>query len=117
MSDELILAKSAIETLRSLFGLFKDAKGVLPDSPEKRAIEVSIEASEGQLAVAEAQIAQSLGYTLCRCSFPPTPMLKIGYRDVLDGTRSHADVYECPKCHQDDAGPWAFTRKIGDDTL
>jgi len=112
MSDELALVKVGFDTLRSVFGLIRDVKDVLPDSTEKKVIETTLEASEQQLQVAEAQIAQSLGYELCRCSFPPIPMLKVGYRDTRDGSMLPLDVNECPKCMQNDAGPWVFARKI-----
>lgn len=89
--------------LRSAVGLVKDVEGVLP--PEKaKAVTTAIDASEKQLAIAEATIAQGLGYTLHHCVFPPPIMLDVGYR--RDGTR----VLECPNCGGDTAAPFSFTR-------
>jgi len=114
MQNALAAFKSGIDMIRSTFGLIEDVKGILPDTKEKQAIEASLNASETQLLIAEAQIAQSLGYTLCRCDMPPTPMFKIGYRDSRSGKRDFIDVHECPKCHQNDAGPWQFSKTVGD---
>ena len=106
--EELQLVKVAFDTMRSALGLMKDAKDVLPEGPRREAIEQSLDASENQLQIAEAEIAQSLGYPLCRCAFPPTPMLKIGYRTHGGPEEGVTDVHECPKCKQNDAGPWMF---------
>jgi hypothetical protein len=106
--------KNVFDALRSMLGTIKDAKDILPDSEQKQAIELSIEASEKQLLIAEAQIADSLGYELCRCIFPPVIMLKVGYREDQRNDMALVDVYECPKCKQNTAGPWAYSRKMAD---
>lgn len=115
MSDDVALLKMGFDTLRSALGLIRDVKDVLPDSANTQVIEASLKASEQQMAIAEVQIAQSLGYALCRCTFPPTPMLKVGHRSPRNGTTTSLDVNECPKCHQNDAAPWDFSRMIGED--
>lgn len=104
-------AKSVIDTLKGLFGLIKDGRDLLSPSDRQKA-DVIVEQSLKQLAIAEAQLAQSLGYELCKCEFPPTPMLSVGYtrRGGVPARGQDAVVFECPKCHQNTAGPHMFTR-------
>ena len=44
---------------------------------EKKVIETALTTASSNTAIAEAQIAQALGYQLCHCQFPPTPMLTV----------------------------------------
>lgn len=89
---------SAYEALKSGLALFKDAitvakgaKDLLPSGKEKDAVEKSLDAAERATRLAEAQIAQALGYHLCQCTFPPQIMLSKGYhRD--------SERFECPRC-------------------
>ena len=97
-----------IEEIKSALGLFatairvaKQAKDLLPEGPEKKAVEQSLEKAEKDSKLAEAQIAQALGYELCKCTFPPQPMLSLGYREQIE-------YYQCPKCKKiwpPDTGP------------
>ena len=110
-ADAFAAVRSAFELWRMAIGAARETVDLLPDAEEKqaagRALEEAVQASE----VAEAQLAQALGYELCRCQFPPTPMLQVGYRMPL-GDRDVEQIYECPLCKQNTAGDWAFTRKI-----
>ena len=116
-ADAFAAVRSAFELWRMAIGAARETVDLLPDAQEKqaagRALEEAVQASE----VAEAQLAQALGYELCRCQFPPIPMLQIGYLNPR-GTRFHQahqetqQVYECPLCKQNTAGAWTFTRKI-----
>lgn len=101
-------AKSVFDSVRDLLGVFKDAKELLPDD-KKAAAAAAIESSENQIAIAEAQIAQALGYQLCRCSFPPVIMLTVGTIEDHK-TRTNAPVYECPSCGTNTAHPFRFHR-------
>lgn len=111
-------AKAGFETLRTAAGLVKDAQGLLPAGEKKDAVARTLEEADRQVRLAEAQIAQALGYPLCRCAFPPTPMLKVGHGRFPSPTpktvalKVDADVHECPRCRQNDARQWGFTRKI-----
>ncbi|WP_457299127.1 hypothetical protein [Phyllobacterium sp. P5_D12] len=100
-------AKSAIDTVRSLLGLYTDAKKSLPEKDQKAAT-LAIEKSIEQLNIAEAQIAQALGYKLCMCQFPPTVMLTVGHSNAR-GT-DPGPIFECPKCGYDTAAPFRFIR-------
>lgn len=89
---------SAYEMLRNGLTLFKDAisiakgaKDLLPSGKEKDTVEKTLEAAERTTKLAEAQIAQALGYHLCLCTFPPQIMLSKGYKN--DNER-----FECPIC-------------------
>jgi hypothetical protein len=91
---------SAYEALKSGLGLFKDAisiakgaKDLLPSGKEKDTIAQSLEAAERATQLAEAQIAQALGYHLCQCTFPPQIMLSKGYQ-------GYGERFECPKCRK-----------------
>ncbi len=85
--------KSALGLFATAIGAAKKAKDLLPDSSEKKAVEQSLEEAEKQSKLAEAKIAQALGYELCKCTFPPPIMLSQGYRD-------HRETFECPRCHR-----------------
>ncbi|MGE0256023.1 MAG: hypothetical protein AB7N54_17985 [Alphaproteobacteria bacterium] len=74
-------AKSALDLLRS----FRD---LLPAGPQRERAEQKITDAETALAAGEAQMAQALGFKLCRCTFPPQIML---WRES-----AKADV--CPAC-------------------
>src|ERR1700737_18245 len=53
------------------------------------------------------EIAKALGYELCKCEFPPTPMLTVG---ELNGRPKTGPVYECPKCGFNTAGAFMYNR-------
>lgn len=101
-------ASASFKAIRQLLGVFKDAKDMLP-ADKQAAASLAIENSEKQLAIAEAELAKSLGYQLCHCEFPPTIMLSVGYADP-SRTSKGGPVFECSKCGYDTAAPWAFTR-------
>lgn len=89
---------SAYEMLKNGLSLFKDAisvakgaKDLLPSGEMKDAIGKSLGAAENATQLAEAQIAQALGYRLCQCTFPPQIMLSKGYH-------GESERLECPSC-------------------
>ncbi len=104
--------KAFIDASRSALGLAKDAQDLVPDSEEKKAALQALEIAESSSEVAKAELAKALGYELCKCEFPPIPMLKVGYRTVGGGMREVVEVFECPKCKQNNAGPFMFERQI-----
>jgi len=85
------LVKTAAETIRTVAGM-------LPKSPKKEEVEKQLQQADNNFRAAEAKVAQSLGYDLCQCSWPPQIMLKVGGRgpDIIT---------ECPRCKH----------RIGDD--
>ena len=107
--------KAALDLFRVGFGAAKDVGELLPDSKEKEAATKKLEEAIKATQVADATIAQALGYELCRGEYPPTPMLKVGHRTGAGAELRHAvDVYECPKCKQNTAEPFMFERKVGE---
>ena len=111
LAESLAYAKSGFDLLRSAIGLAKDVQGVLPAGEKKDAMGNALIRAERQMQLPEAQITQSLGYKLCRCDYPPAPMLFVGYR--IDGFGRRADVFECPTCKNNDAKLEAWERTTG----
>jgi hypothetical protein len=85
--------KAGIDVFRNAIGLAKEAKELLPDGAKKDAIERSLAAAEQESKIGQAQIAQALGFTLCKCAFPPPIMLSKGYHP-----RHGEELFECPSC-------------------
>jgi hypothetical protein len=80
----MTLAKTGFDTLRTALGLVKDVQQALPSGEKKEVAARTLEEADKQLRLAEAEIAKALGYTLCRCEFPPTPMLQVSYMPPSD---------------------------------
>jgi hypothetical protein len=100
--------KSTFDTLKSAIGLLKDAKGLLPEGDQReKAITMALDSAAASAKIAEAEVAKALGYELCKCEFPPTPMLTVG---ELNGRPKTGPVYECPKCGFNTAGPFMYNR-------
>ena len=83
----LVMVKNALSVTRDAYNLGKDLKEPEKTQKVEDANRLVLEA-EKQLAIAEAKIAEEMGYELCRCGFPPTIM--------------HSDGHEwrCPKCNR-----------------
>jgi len=74
--------KPTFDALRSAMGLLKDAKELLPPGDQRHeAISKALDTAESSAKIAEAEMAKALGYELCKCQFPPTPMLTVGHID------------------------------------
>lgn len=117
IAEGLELVKSSFDTFRAAIGLVRDVQSALPESEKKDVVARTLAEADKQVAVAEAQIAQALGYSLCRCQFPPTAMLKVGWASVPNPKGSAkgmiaVDLHECPKCRQTDVHVGRITRII-----
>ena len=110
VTEGIALFKSGMEGIRSALGIWKDIRGAVPEGERREEVTRALERSEQQLQIAEAQIAKGLGFTLCECSFPPTPMLTVGW---MDGGARHPSraVHQCPRCGITDnrGGAWTPT--------
>lgn len=84
--------RSALDMFKTAVGLAKDAKELLPNDTSKKAVEQSLDRAEMAAKLAEAQIAQALGYHLCQCTFPPQIMLSVGRHS------SGTEVFKCSHC-------------------
>src|ERR1700738_2782708 len=121
MPDPLTIAgaavafKSTFDALRSAMGLLKDAKELLPSGDQRHlAISQALATAESSSKIAEAEIAKSLGYELCKCQFPPTPMLTIGNMTAnqTPATAFGKPVFECPRCGNNNSAPFDFQRPV-----
>ncbi|MGD0267143.1 MAG: hypothetical protein ABSD47_19670 [Candidatus Methylomirabilota bacterium] len=83
--------KNALGLLTSAVSLAREAKELLPDDDKKKSMEEKLDAAEKATKTAEARIAQSLGYQLCKCTFPPQIMLSAGNRE-------NYEEFRCPAC-------------------
>jgi len=96
--------KTAFEALRlgigffrEAIGLARDVKSALPDDEKKKAIEESLMKADVSSRTAEAQMAQSLGYKLCQCTWPPQIMLSVGIKFVST-YGMEVEGFKCPSC-------------------
>jgi hypothetical protein len=119
MPDPLIIAsaagalKTTFDAVRSAIGMLKDAKELLPTGDQRgAAISQALVTAESSSKIAEAEIAKALGYELCKCEFPPTPMLTVGYHTRSQGHRPGGPVFECPKCGFNSARPFMYERTV-----
>lgn len=83
--------KTYFSLLKESIGMFKAAKDLLPESPEKDTATTAIEEASKKAQLAEAGLAKSLGFPLCPRCWPPV---------VLAATFVHqnTDRYKCPSC-------------------
>jgi hypothetical protein len=110
-SQGALAFKSIFDGLRSAIGMLRDIRGngAAPER-EGELIDAALEKASSATAIAEAEVAKALGFHLCKCEFPPTPMLTVG--STSRGDMSGA-VYECPKCRFNTALPFTFNRLPG----
>jgi hypothetical protein len=103
--------KAIFDGLRSAIGMVRELRGSNDaGSPaQHQLIDDALEQASRAAQIAEAQVAQALGYQLCKCEFSPIPMRTVGHIDIPRINR-RGQVYECPKCGYNDAGPWAYQR-------
>jgi hypothetical protein len=60
---------------KTVLDLFKAVKDDLPKGEQADKAQKQIEKAEAALKNSEAEFAKSVGYRLCRCTFPPQIML------------------------------------------
>jgi hypothetical protein len=104
--------KTAFDSFRSAIGLVKDVQSLGGATEQQKAtIDSALATAISTAAIAQAEIAKALGYELCKCDFPPTPMRTVGYFSRRLANHSEGDpVYECPKCGYSNAGPYGYHR-------
>jgi hypothetical protein len=102
--------KGIFDGLRAAIGLVRDVSVSAGGSEEqKRLVNDALDKASTAAKIAEAELAKAFGFELCKCEFPPTPMLTVGYHNERGGGRK-GPVYECPKCGFNTAGPWMYER-------
>jgi hypothetical protein len=104
--------KTMFDSLRSAIGVLKDVKSLNGGTEEQtKTIDAALAEASSTSLIAEAQFAKALGYQLCKCEFPPTTMLTVGYvRSNVGQLKTGDPIFECPKCGFNNAGPFGFTR-------
>ncbi len=84
--------KDSFDLFKLGIDLFKSAKDCLPDSSEKKAAEKAITEAELSAKIAEAKLAQSLGFVLCQKCWPPSILRAISVNGGVD-------LYACLTCN------------------
>jgi hypothetical protein len=109
----------ATNALKTTFDMFRSAIRMVRDvaslgggtKEQQQKIERALVTAESSAAIAQAQLAQALGYELCRAHYPPIIMTVVGFFNRPHGRRQGGDqVYECPQCGYNTARPWRYTR-------
>jgi hypothetical protein len=102
--------KTAFDTFRSAIATVKQIRSLSGGTEEqKKIVDEALEHAVRTAAIAEAEVAKALGYELCKCEFPPTIMLTVGYHNERGGGRT-GPAFECPKSGYNTAGPWMYER-------
>jgi hypothetical protein len=100
--------KGGIELIRTASGAVRcTIKRIRGNDPQADAADEQLKEALRSIEVAEVMIAKSLGFKLCFCANPPTPMLTVGYGLGRGGSPS-GPVFECPTCEYNTAKPWAY---------
>jgi hypothetical protein len=73
---DFIALKEGITAAYTAVKTIKGVKEMLPDSAEKKEISESLDTALEQLKIAEAKVAQELGFELCDRHFPPGIMIQ-----------------------------------------
>jgi hypothetical protein len=79
--------KEAFTAATAALGLAKQIKDSLPQGSKKDEVDEALQKAERQFKLAESQLAQGLGYQLCKNHFPPQIMLSADERN-----------WRCPEC-------------------
>jgi len=87
MSEWLLAAKSAAESLVHFRGLLEALRKLVEAGAPKDEIVQKLKEAEQQVSSAEAHMAQRLGYEICRAHWPPVVMLEKEPR-----------LWCCPEC-------------------
>jgi hypothetical protein len=104
--------KNIFDGLRAAIAMVRDLRGTpAVSSKEVALIDAELDKVDKATTIAEAEFAKALGYELCKCEFPPIPMLTVGTHSGRGGKAGA--VYECPKCKFNTASPFSFIRLPG----
>lgn len=66
---------SYLTAAKTALDIIKGVRSQLPKGPEADKAQEQIEKAEVAISTSEAELAKSLGFKLCKCSFPPQIML------------------------------------------
>jgi hypothetical protein len=91
MSD----VESYIQASKGVLDIAKTMIGMLPKGQQHDDAEVRLEQAHKALRAAEVQLAKSLGYHLCQCTFPPQIMLSKGRHP-----EHNEEIFTCGNCNK-----------------
>jgi hypothetical protein len=86
--------KSMADAAQGLLHLIRQLRPHVQSRELQREIQEKIREFEQAKIAADVQIAQGLGYALCRCSYPPQICTKTGLDDF------GREKSQCPSCGQ-----------------
>ena len=69
---------------------------MLPEGKDKKEIEAKIEEVDNAWGEAKINLARAWGFQICRRTFPPEVMLKVGYDPETASER-----FRCPECNDE----------------
>ena len=95
IGEALSHLKTALDSGRQAFGLWKDIKGSKPTPEQEAQIESLFQDAEKERQLALASIGKAFGYQLCRCTLPPQVCTKIGFSEYGE------ERSQCPACAQE----------------
>jgi len=75
MIDPISQAAGFLAAGKAGLDLMRSALSLMPKGDDKDKIGAKLAEAERALQLSNAKLAQDLGYPLCRCVFPPKPML------------------------------------------
>ncbi len=107
MSVDLQSIKLGIGLFHEALDSLKALKDFLPKGTKREQVESKLPEAERQIALGQSQLALSLGYKLCKCTFPPQIMLRKGVIDEIEN-------FSCPKCGADSVHRGRPTKAITD---
>jgi hypothetical protein len=86
--------------LRTALGAVKDAKELLPKHQQK-VVDETLEKADLASKVAEAKLAQELGYQICQCTWPPQIMRRWSSGNTASRAQdTRWEEWFCPSCRQ-----------------
>jgi len=103
--------KTSIGAIGSAYDLIKKfrSSSSAPTPQEEQVIDQALITADTAAKMVHAEIAKALGYKLCLCSFPPTPMLTIGYQ-MNHAAKRTDPVFECATCGYKTSGAFSYQR-------
>lgn len=84
-----------IRASKDVLDLMKTLGGFFPKGEKSADVEKRLAEAERALEAAQVQLAKSLGYHLCQCTFPPQIMLSNGHHAII-GT----EIFQCGRCEK-----------------
>lgn len=92
-----------IQASKGVLDIAKTMIGMLPKGQQHDDAEQRLEQAHKALRAAEVQLAKSLDYHLCQCTFPPQIMLSEGRHSTQD-----LEIFRCDRCKKQEPSEKRF---------